>query len=954
MYSLKLTFNDNTNINCDISMSGFNVTEIYYSDSLTQSDNSVKLQVPYTTQLASKLLETADSNTTQAFLTDDSSPIFTGYVRKTFGLSKKQRPKFISIELVSPSFLLKIKTTEDIALTNDPTIADCVNALLSAAGFDDRVTGPTDTISVFYVASGTKYSETLDSLLLSYSYTWDFDESGNFAIYPIFNQPESAITQNFDGTNIQGTLKIDHKALEYDGVQVNWKNVKEIENAIIFEDTTNQADGYDCQIEIASDDYLGDNGEDGYYAQYDSDEGDILYISSAHLDTKYDSDGIIESLTNYSAQGLVKIHNTSSKSINITQMHIIGSGYVDCGTCESKTTDGNNLNPIDANFCYIKETAALLAQNYSNWQKYSTITIDLTSYQDFKKGSFCTVLDNWVGRFIGRITQKEWNEPKSDTLYSYHIEAIASYDPSSIKTSVKKNSSSSSPVVSIEHSVSDTEIVKENIYGTVDNKIVTYNGLKVKINSKNEGENTFINIGNKSTLISKPVAKSVGALTIKPADYVVTYGAKTIDGSRNLIIGDWYVYIGTDESGNDVTIPYRWNGNEFTELSSDNSNWATVIDNAKSVALSSGRPITTSSSLLYAYIKMLAVSDAMIDNLVATTAFINKLTASSAFITNLYSSNALIDNLVTKKLKIGDEDYPNIGLHFNILNDNGSGVPEIKATYNGETLWSIDSTTGKMYGNFSQVKQYLAFDFGDSLDSTHPLVCDFYIPENATIDKVKIIIKGQKYRGYSKSLTFKGTTAATGYTTSLSSWMNQPRISNNSTTQRIETGESGDHSHSYTHAGGYGSNHTSTDGSHSHSVHTSYYDDNISIDSAGAHSHTFSVSMTNGSTGSSGSHTHYINAPINTASLVGDFSHSHIVDISHSHDIVFGIFEGEEPTNMTVAINNNTSESISPEEKKEITVTETGWNTATITSTTMGRVAVHIIAEVRIDTTQDF
>jgi len=641
MYNLKLTFNDNTDIDCDISMSSFSVSEIYYSDSLTQSDNSVKLKVPYTTQLASKLLETADSNTTQAFLTDDDNPIFTGYVRKTFGLSKTQRPKFISLELVSPSFLLKTKSKEDIALTNNPTIADCVNALLSAAGFDDRVTGPTDTISVFYVASGTKYSDTLDSLLLSYSYTWDFDESGSFAIYPIFNQPESAITQNFDGTNIQGTLKVDHKVLEYDGVQVNWKNVKEIENATIFKDTTNQADGYDCQIEIASDDYLGDNGEDGYFAQYDSDEGDIIYISSARLDTKYDSDGIVESLTNYPTQGLVKIHNTNNKSINITQMHIIGSGYVDCGTCESKTTDGSNLNPIDANFCYIKETAALLAQNFSNWQKYSTITIDLTSYQDFKKGSFCTVTDNWVGRFIGRITQKEWSEPKSKPLYSYHIEAIASYDPSSIKSSVKKNSSSSSPVVSIEHSVSETEVVKENVYGTVDNKIITYNGLKVKINSKNEGENTFINIGNKSTLISKPIAKSVGALTIKPADYLVTYGAKTVDGARNLIAGDWYVYIGTDDSGAEVTIPYRWNGNEFTELSSDNSNWATIIDNAKSVALSNGRPITTSSSLLYAYIKMLAVSDAMIDNLVATTAFIDKLTANTGFINKLIVKNLL-------------------------------------------------------------------------------------------------------------------------------------------------------------------------------------------------------------------------------------------------------------------------------------------------------------------------
>lgn len=115
--------------------------------------------------------------------------------------------------------------------------------------------------------------------------------------------------------------------------------------------------------------------------------------------------------------------------------------------------------------------------------------------------------------------------------------------------------------------------------------------------------------------------------------------------------------------------------------------------------------------------------------------------------TLVYAALIVVELLVARKLMVGGGSLTS-GLLVRMLDDDGTGKAMIEARYNGSKVWWIDPDTGKMFGNFAQVIQYLPYNFNDSLDSAHPMICDFYIPEGATIEYVKIAVKGQLFRAY--------------------------------------------------------------------------------------------------------------------------------------------------------------------------------------------------------------
>ena len=335
-----------------------------------------------------------------------------------------------------------------------------------------------------------------------------------------------------------------------------------------------------------------------------------------------------------------------------------------------------------------------------------------------------------------------------------------------------------------------------------------------------------------------------------------------------------------------------------------------------------------------------------------------------------YCALLFVDLLVAGKLMVGGGTETS-GLLCRIMDDDGTGKPIIEIRYNGSRLWWVDVDTGKMYGNFAQIVQYMPLTFDDSLDSSHPATFSFWIPDDADIEWVKIAVKGQKYRTYSTGASyiskFFSKTGEPSFGTQA------PSYSISVTTLGYmggETGESGGHYHSYikpksiesskhSHAlavssFSMGQAYTEVTEGHQHKyyvpVQTSgNYDD-------GSHSHTLNVENEN--TDAKGAHKHTLPSGLVTGVTLnssGSFSHTHDLDVSHGHDLVLGIIEGESPTNMKltwaegsyskqISVASDTLYSIDINSKKG------GWKSLTISSDTLGRVQLQVMCKLRIDT----
>ncbi len=281
--------------------------------------------------------------------------------------------------------------------------------------------------------------------------------------------------------------------------------------------------------------------------------------------------------------------------------------------------------------------------------------------------------------------------------------------------------------------------------------------------------------------------------------------------------------------------------------------------------------------------------------------------------TLIYAALIFVELLVARNLSIGSGNLTE-GLLCRFMEDDGSGRPVIEIRNNGNVLFYLDTETGKLYGNFAEVVQYLPFTFNDSLDADHPAIFDFYIPDGE-IEYVKISVKGQKFRTYS---------AAT-----------EPIIDSPSDPQTSSVSIRG--------SATYGNSpyqwYTESAGEHTHTVSGDYDD----------------VWGVTGETSKDGEHSHELPEP---TIIISPSSHSHTVNIDHFHRMELGIIEGTSSSGMTLAVSNDggasfgTAESISNATKdKEVDITTSGWKSIRITSTQNGRVQVQVMVKIRIDTT---
>lgn len=273
---------------------------------------------------------------------------------------------------------------------------------------------------------------------------------------------------------------------------------------------------------------------------------------------------------------------------------------------------------------------------------------------------------------------------------------------------------------------------------------------------------------------------------------------------------------------------------------------------------------------------------------------------------------------------------------------------------------------GDVYGYFKQVTQFLPFSFEDSLDSSHPFECDFVIPSNATIKKITISIKALKYRAYSSGAEYRSVfgdktegIAWTEQRTTISLDISRPVLGTD-----ITSSSEGEHTHTYDKVTGLSDEKWATGET----------GNNSDYGTAGVHTHEFKkqvldISTSGNYTGKDGSHSHKVTIPasalVSGVSLtLGDINHTHSFDASHSHDLVYGIHEGTSPTDVKIYYDNgdgyDSGETLGTftEITDKVLVgpnvqkfTGTGWKGIKFTSSTLGRLRVQIMVELRVDTT---
>ncbi len=437
---------------------------------------------------------------------------------------------------------------------------------------------------------------------------------------------------------------------------------------------------------------------------------------------------------------------------------------------------------------------------------------------------------------------------------------------------------------------------------------------------------------------------------------------KTSKDNLNLIPGDYFV-AGVQFTEDGVTYKqgyvYDYDGTTWRVMDLSNPSNAEKGWDILASLMSSGINVTDSTASIYAWIGYLV------------------------------AQTAVIDQLIARKLQVGLGD-DSTGFYLKI--EDGT-PPVIVCKFNGNILWRIDATTGQMYGNFAQVRQYMPFQFDDSLDSTYPMECDFYIPSNATIVSIKLSSKGKKYRAYSKATNSAGGTISSGV---INFWGPQgsgpttaPDISVTATKIGIldsHTGDAGGHKHSYDKTTGIGG--LLGDGAHTHGLYKpaisnayteyanpDYHRHGVVIPTQtgnsfgqadGAHSHTAQTTSTD--TSSVADHQHSIPGDLVTGvSLTvnklreSDLEHKHSVDISHGHDLTFGIYEGTTPAGVELFCSNDGSSygsaisgASSSANNSNFDITSqfsgTGWKSIKFTSTQLGRIQAQLIVELLVNT----
>lgn len=433
---IKFTFSDGTVIESAYITDSLTITRRYHNKLNTTLD-SARLTVEYSEALANKIKSDADNYIyVQIYYDDDIK--FTGYLRKTFTFNKTQKNQPIALEVVSVGDKLNKECDEAIVLI-DTTVAEILETIYEKTGVDVRASSLVTDILCFVINEGDNFQKVVDQLLFEMGYSYDFAADGTFVLYPLFNLPESTVSQTFNGTNCLNQITVKQTETEFNGCSAKWQKKELKQDTLLYEETEGQSDINSCSVEIKSHEYMysGESEED-FELQYGSSLGKIIHVVNAELD----ADGLYLShlqttFENRNTYAYWKCYNPTTVASLYTKFRIYGDAYIATADNITKTTNGTKLKEIELKYLNDDNAIQTFVEKVADYYRYSQNEITVTSKTDYAIGSFVTVTDNGMGTYTGRIIAKTYG---ARGTIGYIIESIDSYQPAEVATRLRRKS----------------------------------------------------------------------------------------------------------------------------------------------------------------------------------------------------------------------------------------------------------------------------------------------------------------------------------------------------------------------------------------------------------------------------------------------------------------------------------------------------------------------------------
>lgn len=429
--------------------SWYDITEYVFTKSIRRTWRKHNRLKPTTNSLDFEMFR--DTSTITNLLTNDDVQVrvhkdgadyFTGEVRHNFRLKTAQNIKPIKIECVDYSERLNKRMTWTGAWSNykvidtSNTSQSIVHQLLSeeGSGWGVSVADIDRTVPLYVNVDGVDdvtYWEAITDLLFQFGYVWDINMSGEFTVYDLF--PASTTkSSTFDGDSIRGDLTIKKELEEYDGVAVKWWTQNTVQDALVFQDTTNGGSDKEMSVSLSSGDtYPGNDSDRPFYAEYEYKNKEIVQVANPTLSFS-PSTLTQNTFSNEYRRAEVEIENATGSEVDLTEFRITGDvtyrATLNISRSENWSSSAERQE-IEAKHIYQLSDAERLSTGLRRYFQYSDFSYRFASELDVEPGTFVDVDDANLGisnRCVV-IEQRVVSEATDTTKYKYVCEGITAY-----------------------------------------------------------------------------------------------------------------------------------------------------------------------------------------------------------------------------------------------------------------------------------------------------------------------------------------------------------------------------------------------------------------------------------------------------------------------------------------------------------------------------------------------
>ena len=388
------------------------------------------------------LLLTADKDVFVS-IQKNTDDYFTGIVRLNFsGNIRYSKVEPFKIECVDMGeYYLKKKISTIASLANYKvsdtanTSSSIVHYLLGEAGMNAGNILPDDidvAIDYFVITDSDTYWTKIEKLLFEMGYVFYFDASGNFKtkdLFPVNTTPAANLDSSL---NMLGTLVIQKKPEQFEGISVRWWEHETIQNTIAFNDTTGGDETNPCNITIAPGGYYPAGASDHpVYSNYKVDDREIVVV----LNPDFSSGIIMESglevinAINYFKKARLEVRNNDSVDRKITSFQILGDAVVKGDLNITKVinvTGSTKIKEISTEYITDSAGALRLSSGLGLFYRYSDFQYTCKSKDSFNPGDILRILDSVSGiDVICRVVVRKENSVKEEIFYI--LEGVSEY-----------------------------------------------------------------------------------------------------------------------------------------------------------------------------------------------------------------------------------------------------------------------------------------------------------------------------------------------------------------------------------------------------------------------------------------------------------------------------------------------------------------------------------------------